>query len=423
MNAQRCDFYVDDVVDGKYQVVEVLGEGGFGKVFKVKNPTGQVYALKILKLWTVPHDIRRQLIDRFDMEYQTGKIDSYYLVHSNGHGRVQGNPYIVMEYCTNGDLMQWMTRSTCDLIKVGKEILFGLKDLHRCGKVHRDLKPANVLIRDDGSAALTDFGIAGHRNRRMTERGQILGTRPYMPPEQLDPKKDATVLPTTDIFSFGVMMFQLITGNFPFGRLDNNLFVEIYHQRMIQGSWDRALLTGSDMGHSFFPVIEGCLQPDYKKRLQSVEKTLEMMPRGNDDVEYRAYAQPVHLTVKTGVLLRIMQGEEFGKVYHLNTLLREGCRIITVGRHDAESHNTISIVENQSSYISRQHCTLEMSDAAIQWYIRDGQWSAKSGSRGEWKRSMNGTFVNSAEAGIEGLLIRPGDIISIGDVKLRVEGY
>jgi len=423
MNAQRCDFYLNDVIDDKYQVVEVLGEGGFGKVFKVKIPTGQLYALKMLKLWTIPLDVRQQLIDRFDMEYQTGKIDSYYLVHSSDHGMVQGNPYIVMEYCSNGDLMQWMNRSTPDLKRVGKEILFGLKDLHRCGKVHRDLKPANVLIRDDGSAALTDFGIAGHRNKRMTERGQILGTRPYMPPEQLDPKKDATVLPTTDIFSFGVMMFQLITGSFPFGRLDNNLFVEIYHRRVIGGVWDKDQLTGSEVGKSFLPVIEGCLEPDYKKRLQSVEKTLELMPRCVDDVEYRSYAQPLHLTVKKGVLLRVMQGEEFGKVYHLNTLLREGQRVITIGRHDSETKNTIAVVENQSSYISRQHCTLEMSDESIQWFIRDGQWTAKAGSRGEWKRSLNGTFVNSAEAGIDGLMIQPGDIISIGDVKLRVEGY
>ena len=423
MDAQRCDFYADDMIDAKFQVVETLGEGGFGKVFKVKDPAAQVYALKMLKLWTIPHDVRKQLIDRFDMEYQTGKIDSYYLVHSTGHGMVKGNPYIVMEYCAKGDLMQWMKRSNCDLIKLGKEILFGLKDLHRCGKVHRDLKPANVLIRDDGSAALTDFGIAGHRNKRMTERGQILGTRPYMPPEQLDPKKDATVLPTTDIFSFGVMMFQLITGNFPFGRLDNHLFVEDYHQRMIRGAWDKKQLNASDIGKSLLPVIDGCLKPDYRKRLQSVEKTLEIMPRGADDVVYRTYAQPVQMTVKKGVLLRVMQGEEFGKAYHLNALLRDGCRIITVGRYDAETKNTISIVEKQSSHISRQHCTLEMSDKAIQWHIRDGQWNVKSGFRYEWKRSLNGTFVNSTEADAEGLMIHPGDIISIGDVKLRVEGY
>ena len=104
-------------------------------------------------------DIRTQLVNRFDMEYETGRINSPYLVHSVGHGFVQGNPYIVMEFCPGGDLKS--ANQNTDWNKVGQEVLLGLKALHACGKVHRDLKPENVLIKSDGTAALTDFGKIG----------------------------------------------------------------------------------------------------------------------------------------------------------------------------------------------------------------------------------------------------------------------
>jgi serine/threonine protein kinase len=390
---------------------------------------GQVYALKLLKLWEIPHNLRQQLADRFKMEYETGLIESHYLIRSTDHGLVNGNPYLVMDYFPNGDLKQWMMRSKPDWVKTGKEILFGLHDLHRCGKVHRDLKPANVLINDEGTAVLTDFGIAGDRNKRMTERNikgipqQILGTYPYMPPEQVNPANEATVLPTTDIFSFGVMMYQLLTGSLPFGKLENKYDLVGYQKNGAEGKWDKKRLAESEAGAPFVAVIEGCLKANYKKRLQSVAEVLKKMPRGAEEVIYRPYAPPIQKKAKNGMLLRIMQGEEYGRKYLLNTLLQGNYLFLTMGRQDADFHNTISIVENRSSYISRKHCTLETDNQTKQWYIRDGQWTGKNTGSRNWKFSKNGTFVNSSEAGFEGIKIRPGDIISIGDVKLRVEGY
>jgi len=427
--AHRCDFHPDDCIDAKYFVIKDLGEGSFGKVFKVMDRAGQVYALKLLKLWEIPPGIRQQLVARFDMEYETGRIESHYLVHSISHGLVNGNPYIVMEYCANGDLLKWTSQKKPDLVKLGRETLFGLKDLHRCGKVHRDLKPENVLIREDGSAVLTDFGISGDRNKKMTERNiwgkpaQIFGTYAYMPPEQVQPpNRDATVLPTTDIFSFGVMMYQLITDRLPFGKLDDENDLVIYIKNGKEGRWDRHKLSASSKGSLFFPVIEGCLVSDYKQRLQTVDDVLERMPKTGVENLYRS-ADPDYqaLPPKNGLLLRIMQGEEFGRFYKLNALLRTGQRVVTVGRYDSSVINTLSIVEKQSSYISRKHCTLEKDQRTEQWYIRDGQWERNSA--GNWKHSMNGTFVNSTEVTAYGMPIHPGDIISIGEVKIRVEGY
>lgn len=426
--AYRCSFSIGDVVDGQYQVKKILGEGSFGKVYAVENQHGELLALKLLKLWEIPSNIRNSLISRFDMEFETGRIKSKYLVHSLSHGLVAGNPYIVMEFCPNGDLLSLSSNSRVDLAKAATHILYGLKALHGRGKVHRDLKPANVLVKRNGDFALTDFGISGDRNKRMTERNilgkpkQIFGTYAYMPPEQLKPNKDATVLPTTDIFSFGVMMFQLITGELPFGTLDSEQDLVQYMRRGKSGEWHRQLLLRTGNGNEWIPLIEGCLVPNYQQRLQTAEDALKLVPLscgriGNiceDIIDYET-------KIVNGVLLRIMQGEDYGKVYYLDRMLTENSALLRVGRKDESVYNDIAIVENNSCYISRKHCTLELDYDIGCWIIRDGQWDRKE--TGGWRRSTNGTYVNSREVPVNGMCFNPGDIISIGDAKLRAEAY
>lgn len=430
--SERCDFSVGDCIDAKYIIDRNLGEGTFGKVFRVKDSSGNQYALKLLKLWTVESIDREKLLKRFDLEFETGQIPSNYLVHSRAKGMVKGNPYIVMDYCSGGDLLQAAEAHRVDFATVANEVLYGLRDLHKCGKVHRDLKPENVLIQQDGTSVLTDFGISGDQNKRMTERGilgtpkQIFGTYGYMPPEQINPKRgDATVLPTTDIFSFGVMMFQLLTYEMPFGTLRDLRDLVPYVNNGKTGNWNRALLQKSADGALWMPLIEGCLVPDFKKRLQNVEDALKLLPaKVNSQPNYRPVSSSItspNLQIKNGVLFRIMQGEEYGKTYKLDELLIGNCRIITMGRQADDIQNVISIKEEESCYVSRKHCTLELDYTQGIWIIRDGQWE-RTATNG-WKPSLNGTYVNSTEISTSGMAIYPGDIISIGDVKLRVEGY
>lgn len=426
--AQRCNFAIGDIIDNRFQVSKVLGEGSFGKVYAVKDYSGNLQALKLLKLWEVPSDIRESLMTRFDMEFETGRINSDYLVHSISHGVVEGNPYIVMEYCPGGDLLSAASQSHLDLAEVATHVLCGLKALHNCGKVHRDLKPENVLVKKNGEFALTDFGISGDRNKRMTERNilgkpkQIFGTYAYMPPEQLNPRKDATVLPTTDIFSFGVMMYQLITGDLPFGRLDSERDLIQYLRKGKNGDWDRYLLLDTAEGGDWCKLIEGCLIPDFQNRLQDADEVLALVPQ-MQRVRPRIIEEQRDFQTRiiNGVLLRIMQGEDYGKVYKLDDMLRGESAILSMGRKDDGVYNDIAIVEENSSYISRKHCTLELDYDIGSWVIRDGQWDRYD--TGGWRKSTNGTYVNSKEVSINGLPFSPGDIISIGDTKLRVEAY
>jgi serine/threonine protein kinase len=131
------------------------------------------------------------------------------------------------------------------------------------------------LFKQNGKAALTDFGISGDRTHRMTQRNifgkpnQIFGTYAYMPPEQVTRARGgATVLPTTDIFSFGVLVFQLLTGQLPFGTLESHNDLAEYQKRGKDGIWNRGLLQNVPNGQQWTRMIEGCLTPDFKERLQ-----------------------------------------------------------------------------------------------------------------------------------------------------------
>ena len=425
---QRCDFGRGDIIDGKYQVDQTLGEGTFGKVYAVKDHHGNTYALKLLRLWEVHPDLRKGLLDRFDMEYETGLIKSDYLVHSYAHGLVYGNPYILMEYCDGGDLIAASAHQSIDYTLVATCVLKGLNDLHKNGKVHRDLKPENVLVKRNGLYALTDFGIAGDRNKRMTERNilgkpkQLFGTYAYMPPEQVKPThREATVLPTTDIFSFGVMMFQILTGELPFGTLDGEEDLPTYLRHAREGKWNKAALHSSKQ-KKWRPLIEGCLSPSIAGRIQTANEAIRLVPDytkfGNSVVE-----EVVAFGTKIihGIQLRVMQGEHYGEIFRLDDMIDENRPILHIGRKDDGISNNIEIIENSSCYISRYHCTLELDYDSGDWIIRDGQW--RNGTSIGWRRSTNGTFVNSKEVDEAGYAIHPGDIISIGEVKLRAEAY
>lgn len=421
---RKCDFRLHDWIDGKYKVERVLGHSKYDSKFKVVDKNGHQYMLKLLKLWLVDPSKRATMSARSESEISSCMVPSNYLTHIVSKGMVYGNPYLLIEFTPSKDLSRMSSLSRrADFGDILAKILYGLKDLHDNGKVHCNLTSENVLITDDGRVLLTNYVVLGDRNQSLSEHmnassRQMPLSMAYVAPERYGESHTATILPAVDIFAFGVLTYQMLTGRFPFGALNNAIE---YQNRALAGNWNKSIL-GRDAAkwESFFDKV---LSPVPSHRPKSVGEVLNILPIAHSvSYEKAEDAKDFEMTAPNGILLRIMQGDEYGKIYRLGELSSNGTRrILTIGREDAFTFNVIPIKEATSIYISRRHCTIELDDKNGKLFIRDGQWDKEA--KDNWVSSLNGTFINSDEVTMDGTEIHPGDIISIGDVKLRVEGY
>lgn len=425
MIAYRLDIKTNDLIDGKYTVVCRIGRGSYGDVFKVKDIRGNEYALKLLRLWEVPNDLHDPLVIKFEQEYKIGRLSSEYLIHSLDFGIVQGSPYLLMEFCSSGDLSKFIGKDISHLPNYAHDILEALHTLHSEGKVHRDLKPENVLIRNNGKAALTDFGVVGEMDqvKRMSEVGwlkkrpkQVQGTPLYMAPEMAGRMGGGvTYLPTVDIWSFGVMIYELLTGGaFPFGNIEKIEDLPTYQEKAKKGKWDMNRLRSVPHGNDWFHIINRCLTPNYRERYQSAIEVLQDMKPMTGNIN------PVHvrerLSRSTSIsLLVVTQGDNLGTSYTLGRYLKNQGRMLRIGR---ENSNDIVLPESNTTYVSRYHFTLEKSKDGSFWIIRDGQWQ-KTEKR--WVTSTNGTYLNATPVKQEGIKVFTGDIITAGEYKIKVK--
>lgn len=427
-SVQRCDFRMHDIIDGKYRVERVLSTSQTYQTFKVVDSEGREYILKLYKLWEVEPRMRQVMLGSADSEIRSCQVKSNYLTEIVRTGTVGGNPYVMMEFCRSLDLYQCFGRVRFDLVKVAKEILYGLRDLHKSGKVHCRLTPENILMTEEGRIKLTNYVILGERSKVLSSRSRTLNTRfvdkslAYQAPELFNIDRCSTILPTADIFSFGTILYQLVTGELPYGKLATESDWIHYQARAKSNDWNKSLLLRNDNREMWTEVLNLCLSSEPSARARNVDEILAKLPA--DDNHYRGVSGSkveAPSRILNGVLLNVMQGDEFGQCYRLPELMQAPRRIITVGRADNAVFNMLQLPEYSTSYVSRRHCTIEYDDQEETWYVRDGQWDIEAGKT--WSRSLNGTFVNSEEVTEDGHKIVPGDIISVGDIKLRVEAY
>ncbi|MGE5236984.1 MAG: serine/threonine-protein kinase [Acidobacteriota bacterium] len=217
---------------GKYEIAEQIGVGGFGVVYKAWDPYIQRWVA--LKTCATTEDEANQ---RFFREAQlAGALQHPNITLIFDFGVDDGVPYFVQEFLTGTDLDELVAKKKLSLegvLAVLIQVSAGLEFAHSRGIVHRDIKPANVRVLEDGTVKIMDFGIAKslQAESRLTQTGVALGTAGYLAPEQLSGRPlDAR----TDIFSLGVMAYELVTSVRPFaGPNISNVIYQILHQNPV----------------------------------------------------------------------------------------------------------------------------------------------------------------------------------------------
>ena len=206
------------------KVLHLIGEGGTARVYLAsRERDDEPLVVKILRpeITANPKALARCLEEFALVE----RIQSRHVARIFGHGNFEGQAYLVMEFFEGNDLnkrLDGKPLAPVEALRLLRELMFALGDIHEKGILHRDLKPQNLMFRNDGSLAIVDFGIAkdiGAADR--TGHGEVLGTPRYMSPEQVQGR--ALDL-RTDIYSAGVLLFQMLTGTHLF---DGETAVEI----------------------------------------------------------------------------------------------------------------------------------------------------------------------------------------------------
>jgi beta-lactam-binding protein with PASTA domain/tRNA A-37 threonylcarbamoyl transferase component Bud32 len=210
------DTLINTLFDGRYRIIRKLGTGGMANVYLAEDEVlGRRVAIKILNDRHAGDD---QFVERFRREAKNAASLSHpNIVSIYDRGEAEGTYYIAMEYLDGRTLKELITaRGPAPIhlaVDYARQILAALRFAHRHGIVHRDIKPHNVLVDGEGRLKVTDFGIARAGTSQMTEAGSIIGTAQYLSPEQA---RGAPVDQTSDLYSVGVVLYELLTGVVPF---------------------------------------------------------------------------------------------------------------------------------------------------------------------------------------------------------------
>jgi serine/threonine protein kinase len=256
---------------GRYEVLSELGKGAMGVVYLAKDPViGRMVAIKTIRASSMGEDDSesREFRERFIREAQTAGILSHpniVTIHDIGEDPETQTSFIAMEYIEGKNLKSMLADrahfSYDQIADIIAQVAEAIDYAHRKGIIHRDIKPANIIITTDEKVKITDFGIAKIASSNLTTTGQFLGTPNYMSPEQVS---GAPVDGRSDIFSLGVVLYELLTGRKPFQ--GDNLTAISY--KIVHEDFTPPAELSSDVPPEFNPIVARAMAKDPWNRYQ-----------------------------------------------------------------------------------------------------------------------------------------------------------
>ena len=265
---------------GRYQVIEELGHGGMGRVYKVQDT--DIKEKVALKLLRPEITLDKEAVERFSNELKLArKISHRNVCRMYDLGRAEGTTFITMEFVPGEDLKSFIHRakqlSIGTAISIAKQVCEGLEEAHRLGVVHRDLKPGNIMIDKDGDAKIMDFGIARSLSGRgITGAGVMIGTPEYMSPEQVEGKD---IDQRSDLYSLGVILYEMVTGRLPFA---GDTPLSVAHKHKYEAPEDPKKLN-PNISNALSGLILRCLEKEKAARPESaadLRAELERIEKG-----------------------------------------------------------------------------------------------------------------------------------------------
>ncbi|HJU84377.1 MAG TPA: protein kinase [Holophagaceae bacterium] len=218
---RRLTLKEGEVFGGRYRIEGIVGKGGMGVVLKAHDEQlDEEVALKVIR---PEHAVDESFLEQLKQEIKLARrITHKYVLRTHDYGDAEGVPFVSMEYLRGVTLKQLLDdRGRLPLplvLRIGRQVAEGLEAAHAEGVVHRDIKPLNVLFDARGDVKLMDFGLAAPVAAAGTDKeGQVFGTPRYMAPEQV---RGERVDPRTDLYSLGIMLFELASGTPPFDDAD-----------------------------------------------------------------------------------------------------------------------------------------------------------------------------------------------------------
>lgn len=262
-------FKPGELFDNRYRIVEEIGRGGMGRVYKAEDTELDItVALKIIR---PKYSKDHYFIERFKKETLTARSISHEnIIRIFDLGEAEKTKYISMEYIKGQSLRELIQASGSLTVKtalnIARQIVAALKAAHNKGIIHRDLKPSNILVGNDGQVYVMDFGLAMAISE-VSLSGESAGTPQYMSPEQVKSEK---LDPRTDIYSFGAILYEMLTGR----RLFEEKTPADYKQHHISEIPSHPSKINTFVPSALNSIVLKCLEKDREKRFQNVGEIL-----------------------------------------------------------------------------------------------------------------------------------------------------